>query len=107
MTKKRIITSIEKVSQDVRNLITEAYPLGWKNNVLRINKPNGEFFHAITLETDDTSYLIKVAVKIDSKTDLEKEEEKSYRNSDTDDDDGMDSGSDDDIVDDSPGPDED
>ncbi len=84
MTKKRIITSIEKVSQEVRDLITAAYPYGWKNNVLRINKPNGEFFHAITLETREVSYLIKVAVKVDSKADLDKEDEKGYSDSSSD-----------------------
>ncbi|MCB0807560.1 MAG: hypothetical protein KDC05_17330 [Bacteroidales bacterium] len=105
MAKKRIITSIEKVSQEVRDLITETYPLGWKNNVLRINKPNGEFFHAITLETDEISYLIKVAVKVDSKADLEKEEEKGYAGSSDNGDDGAEE-SDDEVADDSSSSDE-
>ena len=101
MTKKRIITSIEKVSQEVRDLITDVYPMGWKNNVLRINKPNGEFFHAITLETPEISYLIKVAVKIDTKADLEKEEVKGIgENSDADD--SVSDGNDDDSNDTSP-----
>ena len=104
MTKKRIITSIEKVSREVRDLISEAYPMGWVNNVWRINKPNGEFFHAITLETDEVAYLIKVAVKVDSKADLEKEDRKGY---------GINSGDDesddntDDVADDSSGQEDD
>lgn len=78
---------MDKIPGDLRDLIAETYPLGWKNNVLRINKPNGEFFHAITLETSEISYLIKVPVKVDSKADLEKEEEKTFvdQSDDTDD----------------------
>lgn len=75
MTKKRVVTSFEKLSPDVFKAIVAKYPDGWTNHVMRINKPNGEFFHAITIDTEDTSYLIKVNVKVDSKSDLEKEEE--------------------------------
>jgi hypothetical protein len=76
MDKKRIVTSLDKISPEIKKMIAEKYPLGWSNNVLRINKPSGEFFHAIPLETPDIFYMIKVPVKIDSKAELEKEESK-------------------------------
>jgi hypothetical protein len=96
MEKKRIVTSMDKITPEIRKLIAETYPFGWKNNVIRINKPSGEFFHAIPLNTPETAYLIKVQVKVDSKTDLEKEEQKGF-SSDSEADDGdhtIDSGDD-------------
>ena len=76
MTKKRIVTSMDKLTPDVIEAIYKKYPDGWANHVMRVNKPNGEFFHAITIDTAEISYLVKVPVKVDSKSDLEKEEEK-------------------------------
>jgi len=72
MDKKRVIKSIENVSEEVMEAIKKKYPDGWNNHVQRINKGNGEFFHAITVDTIDTSYMIKVNVKVDSLEDLEK-----------------------------------
>lgn len=76
MTKKKIVTSMDKLTPDVLEAIYKKYPDGWANHVMRITKPNGEFFHAITVDTAEISYLVKVVVKVDSKSDLEKEEEK-------------------------------
>jgi hypothetical protein len=76
MITKRVITSIEKISSEVLDAIRKKYPDGWSHHVRRISKPNGEFFHGITIDMGDTSYLIRVNVKVDSKSDLEKEEEK-------------------------------
>nr|NQU94033.1 hypothetical protein [Bacteroidota bacterium] len=72
MEKKRVIKSIENITEDVLMVIKKKYPDGWSNHVMRINKGNNEFFHAITVDTDDTSYMIKVNVKIDSIDDIEK-----------------------------------
>ncbi len=72
MEKKRVIKSIENISEEVMEAVKKKYPDGWANHVQRINKGNGEFFHAITVDTADTSYMIKVNVKIDSYEDLEK-----------------------------------
>jgi hypothetical protein len=94
MEKKRIVTSMDKITPEIRKLISETYPYGWKNNVIRINKPNGEFFHAFPLDTPEIAYLIKVQVKVDSKTDLEKEEQKGFAAGD---DDSDDSGQGDDV----------
>lgn len=76
MTKRRAITSLEKLAPEMLKKLYELYPGGWSDHIKRINKPNGDFFHGIPLETDDTVYLVKVPVKVDSKSDLEKEERK-------------------------------
>jgi hypothetical protein len=72
MEKKRIIKSMENIGDDVLQMIKKKYPDGWSNHVIRVNKGNNEFFHAITIDTDDTSYMIKVNVKVDSIEELEK-----------------------------------
>jgi hypothetical protein len=96
MDKKRIVTSLDKLSPEIKKLISEKYPFGWSNNVVRINKPSGDFFYAIPLETSDVSYMIKVPVKVDSKADLEKEEEKAYQGHSNDSDDSVEDVADDD-----------
>lgn len=79
---------MEKIPAEIKNLIMEQYPYGWKDSVIRITKPTGEFFHAIRVDTPETTYLIKVQVKIDNKADLDKEDSKSYDAGDDESDDG-------------------
>jgi hypothetical protein len=76
MITRKIMTSMDKISSEVLEAVMKKYPDGWVNHVRRISKPNGDFFHGITVDLNDTSYLIKVNVKVDSRSDLEKEEEK-------------------------------
>lgn len=72
MVKKRVIKNIDKVSDELREVIREKYPDGWQNQVIRIDKGDNTFFHAITLDTEDTAYMIKVNVKVDSIEELER-----------------------------------
>mgnify|MGYP000939265352 CR=1 FL=1 len=70
--KKRVIKSIENISDDVMEAIRKKYPDGWANHVQRVDKGNGDFMHVITVDTDDASYLVKVKVKVDSIEEVEK-----------------------------------
>ncbi len=72
MEKRRVIKSIENITEDVLEAIKKKYPDGWSNHVQRVTKGNNEFFHVITVDTNDTSYMIKVKVKVDSMEELEK-----------------------------------
>jgi hypothetical protein len=76
MIKKRVITSLEKLSPEMLNRLFEQYPDGWSQYLKRITKPSGDFFHAVSLETEEITYMVKVPVKVDSKSELQKEEEK-------------------------------
>ncbi len=67
--KKRLVVSYKNLQPEVLELVKEKYPKGYSDYVIKVDKGNGEFFYAITLDTDDTSYLIKVDVKIDMNTD--------------------------------------
>jgi hypothetical protein len=84
MEKKRLVISYNNLSQELLDLVKKKYPTGFLNHVIKVTKPNNDFFYAITLDTEDTSYLIKVNVKIDSKAKDEDDEKDFF--SDTDDD---------------------
>lgn len=67
-TRKKVIVHINNISAEVMELILQKYPDGYQDHIFKVTKPNNDFFHAITVDTPDTSYLIKVDVKIDNVT---------------------------------------
>jgi hypothetical protein len=67
--KKRIIVHFNNISPEVLEAVHKKYPDGFQDRIFKVTKPNGDFFHAITVDTKDASYLIKVDVKIDTATD--------------------------------------
>lgn len=77
--KKRIVTSYKNLSPELQEEVKRQYPLGYTDQMIRIEKGPGDFFYAIVLETEEISYLIKVDVKVDD-TSHEEEEEKDYYN---------------------------
>jgi hypothetical protein len=72
MEKIKKVIKFEDLPPDAMQSLAKRYPDGWKDFVRKITKPNGEFFHAIDIDTENASYLVKVNVKIDSKSDVEK-----------------------------------
>ena len=74
--KKRLVISYKNCPPDVLQAIREKYPTGYGDALIKVQKPNGDFFHAITLDFESVSYLVKVDVKIDNLT--EEEFEKQY-----------------------------
>ncbi len=74
--KKKIAISYANLSDALLEAFKARYPLGYSDAMIRVNKPSGEFFYVVPLETEDTSYLVKVDVKIDTKP--EEELEKDY-----------------------------
>ncbi|MCD4681709.1 MAG: hypothetical protein K8R86_00385 [Bacteroidales bacterium] len=83
MEKKiRKVIKFEDLPEDALEELSEEYPDGWKDHVKKIVKPNGDTFHAINLELENVSYLVKIEVKVDAKSDkldesiLDKEAEK-------------------------------
>ncbi len=67
--KKRLVVSYKNLKPEVLELVKEKYPKGYSDYVIKVDKGNGEYFYAITLDTEDTSYLIKVDVKVDMNAD--------------------------------------
>ena len=63
--KKRLVTSFNNLAPELQDAVKAAYPLGYTDYMMRIDKPNGDFFFAVPFETEEISYLVKIDVKID------------------------------------------
>ena len=75
-TKKRLVVSFRNLSPEMQEEVKKKYPMGFADHMIRIDKGPGDFFYAVVFETEDTSYLVKIDVKIDDS--LEEEEDKEY-----------------------------
>ena len=52
---------IAAMQEEVKKL----YPYGFTEAMMRIDKPNGDFFYAVPFDTEEVAYLVKIDVKID------------------------------------------
>lgn len=59
-SKKRVIKSLENLSEDLRDLIRDQYPNGYEASITRITSAKKEPIFVFPLETQDATYLIKV-----------------------------------------------
>ena len=78
--KKRLVTSFNNLAPELQEAVKAAYPLGYTDYMMRIDKPNGDFFFAVPFETEEISYLVKIDVKIDDAS--TEEEDKDYYDDD-------------------------
>jgi hypothetical protein len=60
VTKKRVIKSLESLSEDLKELLRQQFPNGYESNITRINNAKNEPIFVFPLETDDAIYLVKV-----------------------------------------------
>jgi hypothetical protein len=81
MEKKKLVVNYKNCPEEVLEAIKKKYPNGYSDYVMKVQKPSGDFFYAITVDTADASYLIKVDVKIDNLTEEEFEKEFGEDNS--------------------------
>jgi hypothetical protein len=54
VTKKRVIKSLENLSEDLRDLLKEQYPTGYEGSITRITNAKREPIFVFPLETDDS-----------------------------------------------------
>ena len=64
--KKNLIVSYKNLTDDLKELFKEAYPDGYNNYLQKFVKPNGEAIFVVPFETEDTVYMVKFEVKIDT-----------------------------------------
>lgn len=93
--KKRLIKSLDNLSEDQKELIKTQYPNGYESNITRIVSPKKEQLFVFPLETDDAIILVKVPVtkNSDGGYDMEKENKEDFgdeRREDVGDDEGGD-----------------
>lgn len=60
MSKKRAIVSYDKLSEDMKDRLEDAFPEGFGGGMTQIKTPTGETLDALLWETDDIIYLIKL-----------------------------------------------
>lgn len=80
VVKRRSVVSFANLSEELQEEVKKLYPTGYTDAMMRIEKPNGDFFYAVPFETEEVSYLVKVTVKIDDH--IEEEEDKDYYSDD-------------------------
>ena len=74
--KKRLVTSFHNLSSELQDELKRLYSNGFSDSMMRIEKPNGDFFYAVPFETEEVNYLVKIDVKIDDRA--EEEDDKDY-----------------------------
>ena len=65
----------------MQEAVKALYPAGFAEAMIRVDKPNGDFFYAVPFETADTAYLVKIDVKIDDGN-VDDEDDKEYYDDD-------------------------
>ncbi len=78
--KKHIVTSFHNLTPELQEAVKALYPLGFTDVMMRIDKPNGDFFYAVPFDTEEVAYLVKIDVKIDDKA--HEEDDKDYYDDD-------------------------
>jgi hypothetical protein len=59
-SKKRVIKSLESLSEDLRELLRQQFPNGYEGSITRISNAKNEPIFVFPLETENAIYLIKV-----------------------------------------------
>lgn len=60
VSKKRVIKSLENLTEDLRELMRDQYPNGYEGSITRITNAKKEPIFVFPLDTEDATYLIKV-----------------------------------------------
>lgn len=60
VSKKKVIKSLENLSEDLKDLLKDQYPNGYESSITRIMNAKKEPIFVFPLETDDATYLVKV-----------------------------------------------
>lgn len=72
--KKRLVVSYQNMNPELEEAFREKYPKGYADymaDLFKVDKPDGTSFYAISMETHDAVYLIKMIVKVDDYDDAQ------------------------------------
>ena len=64
------------MSQELLDAFKEKYPRGYADylsDIIKVDKPDGSYFHAVSLEVPGAIYLVKIKVKEDHIEDIQDE----------------------------------
>jgi hypothetical protein len=82
VSKKRVIKSLENLSEDLKDLLREQYPNGYESSITRITNAKKEPIFVFPLETEEATYLVKVPATKNSEGeyDVESNPEPDFEN---------------------------
>lgn len=60
VSKKKVIKSLDSLSEELRELLKTQYPTGYENSITRINNAKKEPIFVFPLETEEATYLVKL-----------------------------------------------
>ncbi len=63
MDKPKVVIEYIKLSAELLDLFDETYPTGVTGKTVRYPNSKGEIVTAVRLETDETSYLVKLSTR--------------------------------------------
>lgn len=69
MSKKKVIVDYKNVPDEVLQLLAEKYPHGYNKAIIKFQNAKGETVSAVPIETEETSYLVKVSTQLQSMVD--------------------------------------
>jgi hypothetical protein len=80
-SKKRVIKSLETLSEDLRELMRQQYPTGYEGSITRIVNAKREPIFVFPLETEEAIYLIKLPAtkNSDGEYDVEPAEKEEFK----------------------------
>lgn len=62
-SKKRLIKDYEKLDENIQEQIKLVYPEGFDQNLIHFTNKEGNLVSALTFETDEIYYLVRMTVK--------------------------------------------
>lgn len=63
MDKPKVVIEYNKLSAELLDLFDETYPTGVTGKTVRYPNSKGEIVTAVRLDTEDTSYLVKLSTR--------------------------------------------
>lgn len=64
---KRLLVDYKKLDHKVADALIEAYPYGYGDeDIITLQKTNGEIIEAVEVRTEDTIYLVKISKNFSS-----------------------------------------
>ena len=80
VSKKKVIKSLENLSEELKDLLRDQYPNGYESSITRITNAKKEPIFVFPLETEDATYLVKVPVtkNSDGEYDVESKPETEF-----------------------------
>ncbi|NLA15766.1 MAG: hypothetical protein GX877_04425 [Bacteroidales bacterium] len=76
VNKKRLVIGYTNMPPQLLQFWNEKYPRGYADymgDIMKVDKPDGTYFYAVTFEIPEAIYLVKVEVKIDDYDEIEKD----------------------------------